>query len=51
MKFCTDLEKYFSKVSTNLELNWTCESTADLKIPTKLGFCWGFLERTQNEIS
>jgi hypothetical protein len=29
----------------------TCESTTDLNIRIKLGFRWGFLKRTQNEIN
>jgi hypothetical protein len=32
MKFYINLNKYVSMVSTNFELNRTCESTVDLKI-------------------
>jgi hypothetical protein len=49
MKFYTHLSKYVSKISPNFELNPNYESTADLKIQQKLGFCWGFLERIQTE--
>jgi hypothetical protein len=51
MQFYAHLDKYVSHIPTNFELNRTCESTTDLKILTKLGFYWGFLERTQNKIS
>jgi len=51
MKFYTHLEKYVSKVSTNFELNRTCESTADLKIRTEWGFVGVFSKRTQRELN
>jgi hypothetical protein len=47
----THIDKYVSKVSRNFELSQSYESTTDPKIWIELGFCWGFLERTQNEIS
>jgi hypothetical protein len=51
MKFYTHLNKSVSKVSSNFELNWICKSITDLKTPSELGFCWGFLERVQTEFS
>jgi hypothetical protein len=48
MKFYTHLRKYLCKISPNFELNPTYESTADLKIQQKLGFCWAFLETSSN---
>ena len=48
MKFYTPLSKYVSKASTNLELNWTCESTADLKIQLEIGVLLRFSRTSSN---
>jgi hypothetical protein len=48
MKFYKHLSKYVFKISSNLELNQTCESPADLKIYQKFGFCWGFSRTSLN---
>jgi hypothetical protein len=43
IKIYTHLNKSVFKVSLNFELNHICKSITDLKIQSKLGFCWGFL--------
>jgi hypothetical protein len=48
MKFRTHLSKYVSKVSTNFELNRTCESTADLKLQPEIGVLLGFSRTSLN---
>jgi hypothetical protein len=48
MKFCTHLSRYVSKVSTNFELNRTCESTADLKLQPEIGVLLGFSRTSSN---
>jgi hypothetical protein len=48
MKFYTHLRKYASKVSTNFELNRTCESTADLKLQPEIGVLLGFSRTNSN---
>jgi hypothetical protein len=49
--FTCTLTKCVSKVSTKFEFNRIRKSIADLKIRSELGFCWGFLNRTQNDIN
>jgi hypothetical protein len=49
MKFYTHLSKYVSKITTNFELNPTCESLADLKLQLEIEVLLGFLERVQTE--
>jgi hypothetical protein len=48
MKFYTHLSKYVSKISPCLELNRTCESTADLKIQPEIGVLLRFSRTSSN---
>jgi hypothetical protein len=51
IKFYTHLEQCVSKVFKNFELNRISKSIADIKVRSELGFCWGFLDGTQNVIN
>jgi hypothetical protein len=50
LKFCTRLDKRYSKISTKFELKWIYILIADLKTRIYLVFCWSFLKRTQTKI-
>jgi hypothetical protein len=48
MKFYTHIEKYVSMVSTNFEIDRTCESTADLKRQQEIGVLLEFSISSSN---